>query len=406
VSTAATPAARPGAAALQYRLLAAGGVGLGLCALGAIFDVERFLKSWLVAFLFWLGLALGSLAILMLQNLTGGRWGLAIRRILEAAARTLPLFAVAFVPLALGVRCLYVWAEPPTALTNNRALSELLHLKEPYLNVTAFLIRAAVYFLVWIGVSERLHRWSVALEERYDPEVARRAQVFSGPGLLLYGLTLTFAAIDWIMSLEPFWNSSIFGAMIAAAQILPALAFAIVVLAWLDATRKPDLADVPTPALWGDLGNLMLAFVMIWAYMTYSQFFLIWSGNLPEEITWYTNRDRGGWQVLAWGLIIVYFGLPFVLLLSRGLKRDPRTLVWPAGAVLVMHCVYQFWLIVPAQAHIPGLHHEPHFTVHWLDLAALVGLGGVWLALFLWRLQSRPLLPLNDPALQEVPHHG
>ncbi|MCI0460086.1 MAG: hypothetical protein L0Z62_24305 [Gemmataceae bacterium] len=394
-------------AAVRTRALIAGFVGLGLCALGALVlerGREQFFRSWLMAFLFWLALPLGSLAILMLHNQTGGRWGLALRRVLEAATHTLPLMALAFLPVALGVYYLYVWSNP-----NLVEADPLLRHKQPYLNVPAFLIRAAFYFAVWLFLAWRLYRYSRSLDERYDEGVARKMSIFSGPGLGLYGLTVTFAAIDWIMSLEPHWYSTIFGAMIAAAQLLPALAFGVAMLVWL--ADRPPLSGFLTAQLWNDLGNLLLAFVMIWAYLTFSQFFLIWSGNLPEETVWYRHRIYGGWEVLGWGLIIFYFAAPFVALFSRDLKRNPRRLVWAAGALLVMHLVYTFWLVVPSfdTYHPPGevSHHHPHLTAHWLDLAAVVGLGGIWVGAFLWRLERRPLLPLTDPALhEEGNHHG
>jgi hypothetical protein len=388
---------------LRNPLLIAGAVGLALCALGALLDPERFFQSWLVAFLFWLAMPLGSLAVLMLHQQTGGRWGLPLRRIQEAASQTLPLLALFFVPVALGVYYLYPWTDPGMFHGHER---ELLHKKEPYLNVPFFLIRAAVYFAVWLGVMARMYQWSRALERSWDPVVARRLQVFSGPVLVLYGLTVTFAAVDWIMTLEPFWYSSIFGALIAMAQLLPAFAFAIVVLTWL-APREP-VPQALNPVIWNDLGNLLLTFVMLWSYMTFSQFFLIWSGNLPEEIVWYTRRIRGGWEFLGWALIVFYFALPFLALLVRDLKRTPQRLVCVAAAILVMHYVYTFWLVIPAFGIYGYGTHTPQFHIHWLDLAALVGQGGIWLAVFLWRLQARPLLALNDPALLEVEeaHHG
>jgi hypothetical protein len=398
----AEPSAPPDWTPLRIRLLIAGGAGLALCALGAVLDPERLLQAWLVSFLYFLAFPLGALAILMLHNQTGGRWGIPMRRVFGAAGQTLPLVALFFLPIALGVTSLYPWNHPEWFPAHER---HLLHLKEPYLNVPFFLARAAVYFAVWIGVALRLYLWSRALDERWDPVIARKVEVFSGPGLLLYGLTVTFAAIDWVMSLEPMWYSSIFGALIAGAQLLPALAFAIAVLVWL-APQEP-LPRVLNPTVWNDQGNLLLAFVMLWSYLTFSQFFLIWSGNLPEEISWYKHRMAGGWDWVGWSLILFYFALPFVALLMRDLKRRPQRLVRIAGAILVMHYVYMFWLVIPSFAIYGPSAHEPDLHVHWLDLAALVGQGGVWLGVFLWRLQARPLLALNDPALEEeVAHHG
>jgi hypothetical protein len=410
----AAPADRKAWDDLQRGALIAGAAGLALCALGAFLHFDRFCQAWLTAFLYWLALPLGGVAILMLHNQTGGRWGMPLRRVSEAASATLPLLALYFLPVALGVSSLYVWAEPEAWGYSGRQLHELHH-KAAFLNVPFFLIRAAFYFALWLGIAFRLYLWSKALDERWDPVVARKAQVFSGPGLAVYALTVTFAAIDWIMSLETFWYSSIFGAMIAAAQLLPALAFGVAAVACLT-SREPYPPGVATPTVWNDLGNLMLAFVMIWSYLTFSQFFLIWSGNLPEEIVWYKNRIEGGWEWLGWALIVFYFALPFLCLLMRDLKRRPQRLVWVAAAILGMHYVYTFWLVIPSfDARGAGAHevalfrHDAldEFLRLGLDLAALVGQGGIWLAAFLWLLRSRPLLPLTDPALQEeeAAHH-
>jgi hypothetical protein len=221
-------------------------------------------------------------------------------------------------------------------------------------------------------------------------------RLLSGPGLVLYVLTVTFASVDWVMSLEPHWFSTIYGVMVIVGQLLATLAFAVVVAALL--VDAPPLADVMTPTHMHDLGNLMLAFVMLWAYMAFSQFLIIWSGNLPEEITWYLHRTQGGWQWVGLGLVLFYFALPFLLLLSRGIKQRVQRLAWIAGAILCMHVVELFWLVVPA--------FQPRgIAVHWLDVAALMGVGGLWIAVFVWQLKSRPLLPVHDPGLLGVTHH-
>jgi hypothetical protein len=386
---------------LQGWLLAAAGAGAGLCALGLAIDLRRFLGAYLFAYLFWLGIALGCAAILMLQNLTGGRWGALLRRLLEAAAATLPLLGLLFVPLALGVYEIYPWAGP--AAPGDHALRH----KQAYLNVPFFLARAAVYFIGWIAVAFLLNRWSHAQEAGPDPELARRSQALSGPGLLVYGLGVTFASIDWVMSLDPHWHSTIFGVLLAVSQGLPALAFAILVLALL--ARRGPLADFVTPGLWHDLGNLLLAFVMIFSYISFSQFLLIWSGNLPEEITWYRDRAHGGWEVVAWLIALFSFAVPFFALLMRGVKRDPRRLVYVAAVVFVMGVVNQLWLVAPTfEAHSGAAHgsHADHWPWLWLDAAALCAVGGLWLALFFRALRARPLLPRPEPIWEEAEHHG
>jgi hypothetical protein len=381
--------------------LIAGVAGAALCGVGALVDVTQFLRSYLVAFHFWLSLAVGCLSLLLLHHLTGGRWGLVIRSILEAATRTLPLLALLFVPLALGVEWLYPWAGP-----EGESDPTLEH-KRAYLNVTAFVVRAVVYFAIWIGIATLLNHWSRQQQEHFDPKRARQAQMFSGPAVLFHGLAITFAAIDWLMSLEPHWYSSIFGVVVGTAQTLPALAFAVLVLSVL--AERPPVSEQMAPVTWQDLGNLLLAFTMMWAYIAFSQFLLIWAGNLPEETSWYIHRMTGGWEAVGWVLILFQFAMPFLLLLSRKVKRRHATLARVAVLVLVVSVLYQFWLIVPSyveSSHGHDSHPEPHLAVHWLDVAAFAGVGGLWLALFAGQLRSRPLLPLSDPDLREAPHHG
>jgi hypothetical protein len=371
---------------LQRIALAVGCAGLALCGLGAIFDPHQFFHSYLMAFTAWAGIALGSLALWMIHNLTGGAWGLVLRRFLEAATRTLPLLVVAFLPIALSLSSTYSWAD--------------IHEHNPrphYLNVPFFLARTGVYFASWLIVAFFLNRWSAEQDRSADPRPAGRMEGLSGPGLVIYGLTMTFAAIDWIMSLDPEWSSTIFGVLVATGQMLPALGLAIALATWF-AARSP-LAEIATPDVWNDLGNLLLAFVMLWAYMMYSQLLLIWAGNLPEEISWYLVRCEGGWQWVGVLLAIFYFALPFVLLLSRDIKREPRRLRIVALAVVGMSFVHQFWMIAPVYS--PG-----QFYWHWMDAAALAGVGGLWFWCFLWQLQARPLLPVHAPALQEVMSHA
>jgi hypothetical protein len=409
---------------LQVGTLGVGALGAALCALGALIDPQQFFFAYLMAFLFWTGIALGCLPIWMLHNLTGGGWGVLIRRVLEAGTRTLPLLALAFVPLAFGMPFLYVWVNPQQATTHQAQLLEqqkdlrealpefqqhllehrqlpeveknLLRHKRPYLNEPFFLIRTAFYFLVWIGLAYLLNRWSAAQDRELLPELPDRFRAVSGPGLVLYGLTMTFAAIDWIMSLEPFWWSTIFGAIVATGQLLPALAFAILCAAWLAPLRP--LADVTSPTAWNDLGSLLLAFVMLWTYMMFSQLLLVWSGNLVEEISWYTIRSTGGWQWIGILLAVFYFALPFLVLLSRDVKRTPPRLLVVAAVIVGMSFVHQLWMIGPVFS--PG-----HFYVSWMAFAALAGIGGLWLALFVWQLRSRALVPLHDPGVQDALIH-
>jgi hypothetical protein len=374
--------------ALQWRALVIGVAGLMVCAVVACFRPGSVLRSYLVAFNFWLAIALGCLAVLMLYHLTGGQWGFILRRLLEASSRTLPLMPLLFLPIIFGLHQLYLWTDP-SEVAADRILQ---HKAQYYLNIPGFIIRAAVYFSIWLAVAYFLNRWSREQDQTADPEFARRMRILSGPGLVFYGLAVTFASVDWLMSLDPRWYSTIFPVVFAVGQVQAGLAFAIAVLALL-VSRPPLSRVISTPDLW-DIGNLLQAFVMFWAYVAFAQFLLIWCGNLPEEIRWYTPRFQGGWEWFGVVLICCQFVLPFLLLLSRHIKRNPRTLCAVAIFLLVMRFVDLFWEIVPAfpPADVMG---------HWLDfmvaVVAAAGVGGLWLAFFCWQLKRLPLLPLHEP---------
>lgn len=376
----------------RHPLVALGGrarhVGIGALALAVLlglFDPTQFFRSYLVAFLFCLGIALGSMAILMLQYITGGAWGAILRRSLEAAAGTLATLAVLFLPLVFGLSSLYEWARPEAA-----AHDAVLRHKSLYLNVPFFLLRAALYFVVWTTVARFLVLWSREQDETGDPKLGRRLHFLGRGGLLLYSLTMTFASIDWVMSLEPHWYSTIYGILFIGGQVLSAFAFAIPVAVSLG--DRPPLAELISPDRLHDLGKLLLAFVMIWAYLAFSQFLIIWSANLPEETPWYLNRLAGGWQWLGAGLILFHFALPFTVLLSRSLKRSGHWLALVALGVLAVRFLDLFWMIAPAFS--PGA-----FSFHLLDPLTLAGAGGVWLSAFVARLRGVPLVPLRDESL-------
>ena len=373
-----------GLARAGWPALVAGVGGGALCTAGALLDPGQFLRSYLVAYLFFVGATLGCLAVLMIQYVTGGAWGAAVRRLLESGARTLPLMALLFIPVALGVSDLYEWARPDA---RNDPL--LVH-KQLYLNVPFFRARALLYFAAWIVVMRLLVRWSHEQDASGGPHTAERLELMSRGGLVLLGLTMTFASIDWGMSLEPHWFSTIYGILFMGGSVLSA--FAIVIAAAASLARRTPVAAVVTADHFHDLGKLLLAFVMLWAYFALSQFLIVWSANLPEEIPWYLKRLHGGWAWLALGLVVFHFALPFVLLLSRSLKRRRRTLAGVAVALIVVRFADVFWMITPAFEH-RGL------ALHWLDVAAVVAIGGLWLAFFVRHLASAPVVPLRDPAL-------
>lgn len=376
----------------QMASLAVGIVALGICLIGALFSTGQFFRSYLFAYVFWIGIALGSLGVMMLHNLSGGAWGIVIRRLLESGMRTLPLMVLLFVPLLFGLQNLYAWARPESL-----AEDALLRHKSAYLNVPAFLIRSALYFSVWVGVASLMTKWSRDHDRTADPRLVQRLRMLSAPGLVLYVLTITFASIDWVMSLEPHWHSTIYGVHFIGGHTLSAFAFAIVVAALL-ADQEP-LSRILQPSHFHDLGNLLLAFVMLWAYFAFSQWLIIWSGNLPEEITWYLHRTSGGWEWIALWLALFHFVVPFFLLLSRVVKRRLLALCAIAGAIVFMRLVDVLWYTVPA--FYPG-----DFQIHWLDIAAPLGIGGIWIAAFISQLRSVPLLPLRYPDVEEVLQRG
>jgi hypothetical protein len=373
----------------RFRLPAffVGASALGVCAIGGFFAPAQFFHSYLFAFLFWTGVALGCMAVAMLHHVTGGAWGLPIRRPLESGSRTIPLLAVLFLPIALGARRLYEWADPAVV-----ARDPILQHKSAYLNMPFFLGRAVLYFAAWFALAYFLNRWSLEQDATGERPIARRLQLLSSGGLVLYGLTVTFASIDWAMSLEPHWFSTMYGVLFIAGQGLSAFAFIILVLVLL--SESPPLAGYVGPKHFHDLGKLMLAFVMFWAYVSFSQYLIIWAGNLPEEIPWYLRRLQGGWGWIGAALLVFHFILPFLMLLPASANRNPRTLAAVAGLVVLMRLVDVFWLTKPAFA-------ASHFRLHWMDLLTPIGIGGLWLATFLWQLGKRPLLPVNDPEFQQ-----
>jgi hypothetical protein len=368
---------------LQWRALVAGVVALVVCVIGAAFDPRQFFRAYLAAYQFFLGIGLGSMVILTIYHITGGAWGFLIRRTLEAGMRTLPLLALLFVPIACALPLLYPWALPEEV-----AASPGLQHKQIYLNPPFFWGRAALFFALWVGTAYLLHAWSRRQDEADDPALARKMTRLSGPAMIVYGISITFASVDWLMSLQPAFRSTIFGPLYASGQILSAHCVALVVLAWLLA-RSPVGGYLSQDAL-NDLGNLLLTFLIIWAYLVFFQFMLIWIANLPYEVIWYLPRVEGGWRWVAWALFLFHFVVPFFLLLMRDVKRDPVALAKVAGLVLFMQLVFNYYQTTPA-------FNAPNIAEHWMDFLTPVGLGGLWLANFLWELKRVPLLPRHDP---------
>jgi hypothetical protein len=371
----------------------AGVLLLAACAVGALARPDQFFRSYLLGFVFWTGLSTGAMAVLMLQYLTGGAWGISIRRELEAATRTIPLAALAFLPLAAGLHRLYEWTHAEAL-----ASDELLRKKAAYLNAPFFIVRAGIAFAAWLAIAYFLNRWSAEQDTEADHKaIDRKLQLLSGGGLVAYALTTTFTSVDWVMSLEPHWFSTMYGVIFMIAQALGALALATATVLLL-AGREP-ISGFLGARHRHDLGKMMFAFTMLWAYVNFSQYLIVWSGNLPEEISWYLARFRGGWGWIGLAVLLLHFVVPFLLLLSREANRNPSTLAAAAALLLVMRFVDAAWLVLPAFS-------KGAFRLDWMDLAAPAGLGGLWLAFYARNLTARPLLPVHDPGFEEAVAHG
>ena len=378
----------PELAPAQRKLFVAGGAAAVVSLVGLFTNRAQFFQSYLMAYLFVLGATLGCLALAMIHQLSGGAWGVVTRRLLGASTRVLPVLTVLFIPILLGRHYLFVWTHADVV-----ARDEVLQHKQLFLNTPFFIARAALYFAVWNALVYFLNRWSLEQDKTPDPAIARRMQTLSGGGLLAYGLTATFASFDWLMSIDPHWFSTIYGVLLMGGQGLTALAVLIAALTWLG--RRPPLDAIVVPVHFHDLGNLMLAFVMLWAYFSFSQYLIIFSGNLPEEITWYVHRLHTGWRFVGLTLVLFHFAIPFLLLLSRRVKRTPDLLMKIALGILAARLIDLFWLIAPE-------FHKDGLVVHWLDVTLPLALGALWLGCFVWQLRGRAILPLHDPQFEQA----
>jgi len=377
------------------------GVVFGIVALILAFkSPDEFFRAYLLGFMAWLGVALGSMAILMIRHLTGGGWGMVIRRILGAAMRTVPLLAALFIPVILGMRKLYIWAKPLELVEDKHLREHLADITRTYLTPAGFIYRAIFYFAIWNLLSYLLSHWSKQTDRAGAPDNTDRFKAVAGPGLILYGFTISFAAIDWVMSLDPSWISTIFGLVILIGEVLSAMCFAVVVERILF-NYKP-MSEMLKPDFVHDHGKWMLAFTMVWAYFNYSQWLIIWAGNLPSEITYYMRRLNGGWGYVGLFIVVFHFAIPFGILLSRSFKRNIYKLVWLAAWLMLMRYLDLFWIIEP--------NFSKTLNVTLADAVVPIAIGGFWLAYFFRNLGSLPLLPAYDPSAGEVlepaHHHG
>ncbi len=388
----------------RWRTLSLGIGGIAsiiLLVIALIFPEQReqALRSWLLGFIFWGGICFGSIGILLLQYLTGGAWGVVIRRILEAASRTLPVVFVLFLPIMLGITYLYAW----THMQDDK----IIKFREPYLSVEWFIFRAVLYFVLFGSMAYFLNKWSLQQDNAAtDDEAAKYladAGKFSGPTIIFFVLTVTFAAVDWVMTLDPHFYSTMWGFLFVAGWALSTFSFSVVILAWLS-NREP-MNRIIGKRHFHDIGKLMLAFTMVWAYFNFSQYLIIWSGNIPEETKWYLPRIQGTWGVIGVLLIIFHFAFPFLVLLSRDIKRNAKWLSMLAIFILVMRLIDMFYLIGPSPT-IASHGHEVPFHLSWMDFVAPIAVGGIWLWWFFGELLKRPLVPINDPYLENAIAHG
>jgi hypothetical protein len=363
--------------------LGLGLVCLLLCLLGWIVSPREFFIAYLFGVLVWLGVALGCMAFLMIHYLTGGKWGWPVRRFFEAAAGTLPFLALCFIPILFGLRELYPWA-----IEAQVASDKVLQYKHPYQNAPMFILRAAICFGIWIWMAHLFNKWSRQQDATRASGPMKKLRTLSGPGLIIYPLTITFAYVDWIMSLEADWYSTMFPVLICIGQMLSGLAFVVVLLAWLG--PRSALSEIIGKENFHHLGSLLLAMTMMWAYLAFGQLIVIWSGDLPHEIVWYLHRISGGWRWVVVFLLLFHFLGPFFLLLSRQTKRRPRFLMGVAATIVIAHLVDVWWMITPS-FYPRGVH------VSWLHFTALLGIGGVWFYFFIRKLESKSLVPMNDP---------
>ncbi len=370
--------------------LALGIIGLLFCILGFISSPQQAFMSYLIAYCTVLGVALGALIMVMTSHATNASWFVVLRRLGEDAAATLPLFALLFIPILVGMHALYPWLTPDALGPDAR---ERVLAKQGYLNAPFFIIRALIYFACWVALAWLLRRWSVKQDrERGNLALTARQRHLSAFGLVLAGVTLTFASFDWLMSLTPTWCSTVFGVYIFAGAFVGALA--LIAIIGLLAIRGGALAGLVQADHFHALGKLMLTMVIFWAYIAFAQLLIIWIGDIPEEIAWYYVRWRNGWGALGMVLLFGNFALPFLLLLSRDLKRRPRLLAALGAWLLLMHYVDVYWVAAPA------LHPEG-FHVSWLDLASLAATIGLPVAYWMYLVQRRAAVPAGDPYLRE-----
>ena len=367
-----------------------GVAGIALSVVGYFTQSDQFFFSWLVAFVFWTSIALGGLFFTLLHHLTHSTWSIVLRRLFETTMRILPFMIVLLIPVFLGMHNLYHWSHADAV-----AHDELLHHKAPFLNIPFFIIRSVVYFAIWAWLGFSLYKMSLVQDKHSSPELTRRMHNFSAPGVVLFAFTTGFAAFDWLMSLDPHWYSTIFGVYYYAGSAMAFMAFMIVVV--MQFRHKGILKSVISEEHDHDLGKLLFTFMVFWAYMAFSQYFLIWYGNIVEETVWFSARWVGSWKFASLMLAIGSFAVPFLILMIRSVKRNPHSLLMMAIWLLIMHWLDMYWLAMPVL-------HPDGMVLSWIDATTMLGMGGLFVGLFLTQLRKQPIVPVGDPRLQDSIH--
>lgn len=368
-------------------LLITGIMVTGLSAYGYFSNSAQFFMSYLVAWIFWVSIGLGALFFVMLNHLTGAVWSLVLRRVTESVMIALPFMAILFIPLIFGLHDMYHWTH-----TEDVAKDAILSQKTGYLNVPFFLIRSAVYFIAWFLIAFMLYKISISQDNNPSAEQIKKMRRVSGPGMVVFALTTSFAGFDWLMSLDAHWYSTIFGVYFFSGGLLASLA--VLTLIGIYLRTKNILKEIITVEHYHDLGKLMFAFTIFWGYMAFSQYFLIWYANIPEETIWYLHRWEGNWKILSLTLVFGHFVIPFLGLMTRAAKRNLTWLMLISMWILIMHWIDLYWIAMPTYAH-----HGFHLT--WMDLTLFVGIGGIFLGIFWKFLSSNAIIPLNDSSLTE-----
>jgi hypothetical protein len=376
----------PVVAVWQRRALVIGILGAIGTVIAWVIEPDNFYRGWLLGYMWCFGLTIGSLAVLMIWHLTGGAWGTVSRRILEAATRTMPMMIVFFIPIVIGIHHLYPWSRPDVLQHD----PDIRRVAAQYLSLRYFIFRAVLYFILWAVLTYVLNRMSARQDRPYKGIMDPWYRRISGPGLVVYGFTITFASVDWVMSLDPHWTSTIYGLIFMVGQGMMAFSFSVLMLTLL--VRRAPMENAVKPDQFLDLGKLMLTTVMLWGWFALSQWLIIWSGNLPDEITWYLNRTRGGWNLWGLAIIVFQFVVPFSMLLSRSRKASAQRLMRVAILLIIVRYVELVYYIMPNFPDSRG-----HFYYSWTYAVVPIGMAGLWLAYFFHNLRQRPLFAVHDP---------